>query len=199
MPSSSKKQHNFMAAIAKNPAFAKKVGIKQSVGEEFLKADKGRKFREGGMAKEMHSEKSEMKQDVAQDKKMIKKAFRMHDAQEHKGGKGTNLSKLRKGGMAMKKVKRYDGEEESFVTETKQGQNKNIDDDVRARAMKAIAEGGQKEEAPKAKPRARAKSKSNVMTSSMSRMNPMGDTYKSGGKVRGCGIAQRGLTKGKHI
>lgn len=198
MPSSSKKQHNFMAAIAKNPAFAKKVGIKQSVGEEFLKADKGRKFREGGMAKEM------MHDDIAEDKKLIKKAFKMHDKQEHKGGKGTNLSKLRKGGMAMKKVKRYDGEEESLVTETKQGQNKNIDDDVRARAMKAIAEGGQKEEAPKeeapkAKPRARAKSKSNVMTSSMSRMNPMGDTYKSGGKVRGCGIAQRGLTKGKYI
>lgn len=48
MPSTSKKQHNFMAAVAKNPAFAKKVGIKPSVGEEFLKADKGKKFKEGG-------------------------------------------------------------------------------------------------------------------------------------------------------
>ena len=37
-----------MAAVAKNPAFAKKVGIKQSVGEEFLKADKGKKFGLGG-------------------------------------------------------------------------------------------------------------------------------------------------------
>ena len=42
MPSASKKQHNLMAAVAKNPAFAKKVGIKQSVGEEFLQADKGK-------------------------------------------------------------------------------------------------------------------------------------------------------------
>ena len=48
MPSKSKKQHNLMAAVAKNPAFAKKVGIKQSVGEEFLKADKGKKFGTGG-------------------------------------------------------------------------------------------------------------------------------------------------------
>ena len=48
MPSTSKKQHNFMAAVAKNPAFAKKVGIKQSVGEEFLQADKGKKFGSGG-------------------------------------------------------------------------------------------------------------------------------------------------------
>jgi hypothetical protein len=51
MPSTSKKQHNFMAAVAKNPAFAKKVGIKPSVGEEFLTADKGKKFKEGGAMK----------------------------------------------------------------------------------------------------------------------------------------------------
>jgi len=38
------------------------------------------------------------KEDVKQDKAMIKKAFKMHDKQEHKGGKGTNLSKLKKGG-----------------------------------------------------------------------------------------------------
>ena len=48
MPSTSKKQHNFMAAVAKNPAFAKKVGIKSSVGEEFIQADKGKKFGSGG-------------------------------------------------------------------------------------------------------------------------------------------------------
>lgn len=48
MPSVSKKQHNFMAAIAHSPAFAKKVGIKSSVGEDFLQADKGKKFGSGG-------------------------------------------------------------------------------------------------------------------------------------------------------
>ena len=51
MPSTSKKQHNFMAAIANNPAFARKVGIKSSVGEEFIKADKGKKFGTGGMTR----------------------------------------------------------------------------------------------------------------------------------------------------
>ena len=55
MPSVSKKQHNLMAAVAKNPAFAKKVGIKQSVGKEFMSADKGKKFKEGGMLKEVDS------------------------------------------------------------------------------------------------------------------------------------------------
>lgn len=48
MPSTSKKQHNFMAAVAHNPAFAKKAGVPQSVGQEFLTADKGRKFSKGG-------------------------------------------------------------------------------------------------------------------------------------------------------
>ena len=48
MPSVSKKQHNFMAAVANNPSFAKKSGVPQSVGKEFSNADKGRKFKEGG-------------------------------------------------------------------------------------------------------------------------------------------------------
>jgi hypothetical protein len=101
MPSTSKKQHDFMAAIAHNPAFAKKVGVPQSVGKEFNKADKGRKFGSDGMAKS--DMKEDMKMDKAQDKAMIKKAFKQHDAQEHKGGKGTKLA-LKKGGMAMKKM-----------------------------------------------------------------------------------------------
>ena len=48
MPSTSKKQHNFMAAVANNPAFAKKAGAPQSVGKDFSDADKGRKFSKGG-------------------------------------------------------------------------------------------------------------------------------------------------------
>lgn len=131
MPSSSKKQHNFMAAIANSPAFAKKVGIPQSVGKDFTTADKGRKFSKGGdmatmnpgfMAmiakkKGMHEmpdgkmmKDSAMKKmnmggmaeggmsDKTQDKAMIKKAFKQHDMQEHKGGTGTSL-KLANGGV----------------------------------------------------------------------------------------------------
>lgn len=48
MPSSSRKQHNFMEAVAHNPAFAKKAGVPQSVGKDFSNADKGRKFSKGG-------------------------------------------------------------------------------------------------------------------------------------------------------
>jgi hypothetical protein len=97
MPSKSKAQRNFMAAAAHNPAFAKKVGIPTSVAQEFNKADKGKKFKGGGMAKS--DMKEDTKMDKAQDKAMIKKAFKQHDAQEHKGSKGTKLA-LKKGGMA---------------------------------------------------------------------------------------------------
>jgi hypothetical protein len=40
------------------------------------------------------------KADKSQDKAMIKKAFKQHDMQEHKGGKGTSL-KLKTGGVTM--------------------------------------------------------------------------------------------------
>jgi hypothetical protein len=79
-----------MAAIAKNPSFAKKVGIKPSVGEEFLKADKGRKFKKGGAMKH---------DDMKMDKKVVKKAVGMHEKQLH-GGKKSDMSKLKSGGMA---------------------------------------------------------------------------------------------------
>lgn len=48
MPSVSKKQHNLMAMVANDPAAAKRVGIPQSVGEEYEQADKGKKFGTGG-------------------------------------------------------------------------------------------------------------------------------------------------------
>jgi len=50
-----------------------------------------------GRAATMMGMKEGGKSDMAQDKAMIKKAFKQHDTQEHKGGKGTML-KLKKGG-----------------------------------------------------------------------------------------------------
>ena len=56
MPSSSAKQHRFMEAVAHNPAFAKKAGVPQNVGQDFSKADKGKTFKQGGntMASKMN-------------------------------------------------------------------------------------------------------------------------------------------------
>jgi hypothetical protein len=40
MPSKTKRQRKFMAAVADNPKFAAKVGVPQAVGKEFKSADK---------------------------------------------------------------------------------------------------------------------------------------------------------------
>ena len=84
MPSTSKKQHNFMAAVANNPAFAKKAGVPQSVGKEFNQADKGRKFSKGGSMKH---------EDAKMDKGMMQKAVNKHESRLHKGAAPTKLAK----------------------------------------------------------------------------------------------------------
>jgi hypothetical protein len=108
MPSSSKKQHNFMAAIAHNPAFAKKVGIPQSVGKDFDEADKGKKFGTGGYArpdlqkvnkpKTLHGKMSIMKEggDIMASK--MNPGFMAMMAKK-KGATKTEMP-MKKGGMA---------------------------------------------------------------------------------------------------
>ena len=50
MPSKSKAQHKLMAAVANNPKFAKKAGIPQNVGADYMKADKKvKKYNRGGV------------------------------------------------------------------------------------------------------------------------------------------------------
>jgi hypothetical protein len=54
MPSKSGKQHRLMEMVAHDPKAAKRVGIKPSVGRDFVKADKaaGKQFRlPGGKGK----------------------------------------------------------------------------------------------------------------------------------------------------
>jgi hypothetical protein len=89
MPSSSKKQHNFMAAVAKNPAFAKKAGVPASVGQDFLNADKGRKFKEGG---DMKESKKMIGQELAfMKKKGAPKSMIKHERGEMKMAKGGGI------------------------------------------------------------------------------------------------------------
>jgi len=45
-----------MEAVAHSPAFAKKVGVPKSVGEDFSQADKGRKFGKGGDMKKGYAD-----------------------------------------------------------------------------------------------------------------------------------------------
>ena len=91
MPSVSAKQHRLMAAVASNPAVAKKTKIPQSVGKEFMDADKGKKFKGGGMAE---SKKMVAKEVAFMKKKGAPKSMVKHEMAE---------AGMKKGGMAMKK------------------------------------------------------------------------------------------------
>ena len=68
-----------MAAAAHNPEFAKKAGIPVSVAKEFNKADKGRKFKEGGAMKH---------EDIKQDIPVMQKIAASHEKRMHKMAKG---------------------------------------------------------------------------------------------------------------
>jgi len=94
MPSTSKKQHNFMEAIAHSPSFAKKVGVPQSVGQDFSTADKGRKFSKGDDMKKGYADGGMT---------MVKKGSKMVPDFAADG-----VGKMKKGGVAasaMGKVK----------------------------------------------------------------------------------------------
>jgi hypothetical protein len=111
MPSTSKKQHNFMEAVAHNPSFAKKVGVPQSVGQDFSKADKGKTFKQGGDMKKMSMGGSAKASSMG----AVKTAAPSRDGIASKGKtKGTMVKMagnsigtgpaMKKGGMAKKKM-----------------------------------------------------------------------------------------------
>jgi hypothetical protein len=99
MPSVSKKQHNFMEAVAHSPSFAKKVGVSQSVGKDFSAADKGRKFNKGG---EMAESKKMVGKEVAfMKKKGAPASMIKHEKAEMMGmKKGGAAKKMAMGGSA---------------------------------------------------------------------------------------------------
>ena len=73
MPSTSKKQHSFMEAIAHNKAFAKKVGIPQTVGQDFSNADKGKHFSRGGDMRSMKFREGSPAEEKTESKRFEKK------------------------------------------------------------------------------------------------------------------------------
>jgi len=161
MPAKSKKQQRFMAAVANNPKFAKKVGVPQDVGEEFMKMKKG--YKAGGL---------EMAKDPKTGKMVPKFAM---------DGKGANDMRkgMRKGG----KVYRAGG--------MTQGYNDRLDEAMGARDGK------------KKQPMRARRNESEGMERAMDKRKFAGDKsmprMKSGGKVRGCGMARQGVRKAKMV
>jgi hypothetical protein len=84
VPSKSKEQHNLMAMVAHDPKAAKRLGIPQSVGRDYVEADKGRKFGDSKM----------MKKDMAD---------KMGRALKKKGAAGRAMMKYAEGGSVYRK------------------------------------------------------------------------------------------------
>jgi hypothetical protein len=126
VPSVSKKQHNFMAAVANNPAFAKKVGVPKSVVQDFAAADKGKKFGTGTRADlqgvnkpktnqgktELFNKGGEMKESkamVGKEMAFMKKkgapaSMVKHEAAEMGAMKKGGMKKMASGGIAASKM-----------------------------------------------------------------------------------------------
>ncbi len=96
-----------MAAVANNPAFAKKAGVPRSVGQDFTKADKGKTFKQGGSMATKGVNPFAKFEKSSKDMKMKKMAggglsagHKSADGIASKGKtKGKNIA-MKKGGMA---------------------------------------------------------------------------------------------------
>lgn len=162
-----------MEAVANNPAFAKKVGIKQSVGKDFAAADKGKKFKaggctkmkEGGMASNLFKGKETYGEELKEAKAI--KSGKITPA-EYAKGEGKEEKKMAKGGIA----------------EAMGPKNMKKDVETGSNKLKKFGESAvQKRGDTKGK---------NFGDSGPTRMA-------SGGVTRADGCAQRGKTKGRYL
>ena len=126
MPSKSPAQHRLMAAVANNPAFAKKVGIPTAVGKEFARADKAKGFstqakinrpntahgkldmpfhsvKSNAKGGEMKESKAMMKKEIAfMQKKGAPKSMIKHEKAEAKYAKGGGVFRRAADGIAQR-------------------------------------------------------------------------------------------------
>ena len=204
MPSTSKKQHNFMAAVANNPKFAKKADVPQSVGEDFVTADKVKASRARPDLQGINKSKTDhgsmslfnkggamkdMKMDKAQDKAMVKKAVGMHDKQMH-SGKKTDMDALKKGGMPMVMK---DGKKIPAFAAKNGGMADGGMTDPRAKMMMAKLGAGRA--APTADMRGRAMPRRPMAAETAPMMKKGGMTK----MAKGGGIESKGKTKGTMV
>jgi hypothetical protein len=169
MPSTSKKQHNFMAAVANNPAFAKKAGVPQSVGKDFTEADKGKKFSSGDGTRV--------------DRQGVNKPKTNHgDAALFKKG-GSMASKMNPGFMAMM-AKKKDAKPSAMGKPT-------------MKPGMSTAKDGMKKPTPMAKPEMAGSMMG--MKKGGAPVKKMAAGGLSGGHKAADGVASKGKTKGMQV
>jgi len=191
MPSKTKKQAKFMAAVANNPKFAKKAGVPQSVGKDFAKADKGKTFQEGGDVNRKSRLKS-LRNEIEESRRVADR--RPKDAQERKD-KSDQLSRINREEKA--DMLNMGGKVKGYMRGGKtQGYNDRLDESMGAR------------NGSNSQSMASRRNESKGMEKSMGRGAYSGAStmMKKGGKVgkssassRGDGCAVKGHTKGRMV
>lgn len=191
MPSKTKKQAKFMAAVANNPKFAKRAGVPQSVGKDFAKADKGKTFQEGGDVNRKSRLKS-LRNEIEESRRVADR--RPKDAQERKD-KSDQLSRINREEKA--DMLNMGGKVKGYMRGGKtQGYNDRLDESMGAR------------NGSNSQSMASRRNESKGMEKSMGRGAYSGAStmMKKGGKVgkssassRGDGCAVKGHTKGRMV
>ena len=189
MPSKSKKQQDFMAAVANNPKFAKKAGVPQSVGKDYEKADKMKgmkKYQAGGMSQGYNARLDDsMGAKNGKKKQSMKSRRDESEGMEESMGKrkfaGDKAMKFQRGGpmpagMANPRAGVTGGmsRQEAIDPETGLPQKEGGMRQAMRQARSAARRGGGGRKAG-------------------------GKIYKAGGKVRGAGCATKGVRAAKMV
>ena len=222
MPAVSKKQGKFMQAVANSPKFAKKVGVNQSVGQEYTKEKdmkKVKKMNMGGRA--MNDRDGSVAMDPKMQMAMAAQQKRAAMGGMKKGGKVkkntakmNNLEELGRvdaeKGYTKKGKKNLKSEKKRLVSQIKKGYKAGgkVTADMEGRAMAAGKLKGSPAKMADARGRAMATGGMLARTGgSSAKMKAKGKAMKKGGTVKGRGnaskradgIAQQGRTRGRFV
>ena len=191
MPSKTKKQAKFMAAVANSPKFAKKAGVPQSVGKEFAKADKGKKFKEGGMPSRAH------------DKKVIRnlddEIYRIAPKERKGGAEGRDAREER---LRINREKRFEKNRLDGMAAggkvKKQGYNDRLDESLGARNGKKSQSLKSRRDESKGMEKSMGKGAYSGASTMMAEGGTVGKSKSSASK-RADGIARKGHTRGRMV
>jgi len=195
VPSKTKKQANFMAAVANNPKFAKKAGVPQSVGKDFAKADKGRTFQEGGnvsIKSRLKSERNEMEEE----ERVMNR--RPKDAQERKD-KRREISRVNREERA--DMLNMGGKVKGYMRGGKtQGYNDRLDESMGARNGSNSQSMASRRNESKGMEKSMGRGAYSGASTMMKKGGKVGKSKsKSSASSRADGIAVKGHTKGRMV
>ena len=203
MPSKTKKQAKFMAAVANNPKFAKKAGVPQSVGQEFANADKRNKdmpsYFDSTKKKPGKAVKKYNRGGMAHDKRVLRnlddEVYRIAPKERMGGAEGRDARQER---LRINKEKRFeknrmDGMAGGGKVKT-QGYNDRLDESMGARNGKKSQSMASRRNESKGMEKAMGKGAYSGASTMMAK----------GGKVRSAssradGIARKGHTRGRIV